>query len=62
MPLASRAFVAPAVLRPNSIALDLLMCVGGVSTSCLPPMRSNTWDELMKGAKSLSVSPEFASH
>eukprot|EP00957_Ditylum_brightwellii_P050316 3815741-Ditylum_brightwellii.AAC.1 len=62
MPLASRASVAPAVPRSNSIARDLLMCVWGVSTPCLPPMRLNTWDELTKGAKSLSVIPEFASH
>eukprot|EP00957_Ditylum_brightwellii_P009233 698540-Ditylum_brightwellii.AAC.1 len=62
MPLASRASVAPVVPRPNSIALDPLMCVWGVSTPCLPPMSSNTWDELMKCAKSLSVNPEFASH
>eukprot|EP00957_Ditylum_brightwellii_P148886 11335267-Ditylum_brightwellii.AAC.1 len=62
MPLASRVSVAPAVPRPNSIALDPLMCVWGVSMPCLPPMRSNTCDELTKGAKSLSVNPEFASH
>eukprot|EP00957_Ditylum_brightwellii_P187931 14308417-Ditylum_brightwellii.AAC.1 len=62
MPLASRAPVAPAVPRPISIALDPLMCGWGVSTPFLPPMRSNTWDELTKGAKSLSVDPEFALH
>eukprot|EP00957_Ditylum_brightwellii_P168186 12803439-Ditylum_brightwellii.AAC.1 len=62
MPLASRASVAPAVPMPNSIACDPLMCVWGVFTPCLPPIRSNTCDELTKGAKSLSVSPEFASH
>eukprot|EP00957_Ditylum_brightwellii_P007156 543481-Ditylum_brightwellii.AAC.1 len=62
MPLASRASVAPAVPRPNNIALDLLMCVWGVSMPCLPPIRSNTWDDLTKGAKSLSVNLKFASH
>eukprot|EP00957_Ditylum_brightwellii_P119070 9081737-Ditylum_brightwellii.AAC.1 len=62
MPLASRASVAPAVPRLNSIALDPLMGVWGVSTPCLPPMRSNTWNELTKGAKSLSVNLEFALH
>eukprot|EP00957_Ditylum_brightwellii_P100493 7660419-Ditylum_brightwellii.AAC.1 len=62
MPLASRASVAPAVPRPNSIALDPLMCVWGVPTPYLSSMRSNTWDELTKVAKSLSVNPEFASH
>eukprot|EP00957_Ditylum_brightwellii_P151929 11569518-Ditylum_brightwellii.AAC.1 len=62
MLIASRASVAPAVPRPNSIARDLLMCEWGVFTSCLPPIRSNTSDELTKGTKSLSVSPEFASH
>eukprot|EP00957_Ditylum_brightwellii_P122174 9316717-Ditylum_brightwellii.AAC.1 len=62
MPLASRASATPAVLRPNSIACDLLMCEWGVFTPCLPPIRLNTCDALMKGAKSLSVSPEFASH
>eukprot|EP00957_Ditylum_brightwellii_P172651 13142805-Ditylum_brightwellii.AAC.1 len=62
MPLASRASVTPAVLRLNSIALDPLMCVWGVSMPCLPPMRLNTWYELKKGAKSLSVNPEFALH
>eukprot|EP00957_Ditylum_brightwellii_P130390 9946888-Ditylum_brightwellii.AAC.1 len=62
MPLASRASVAPAVPRSNSIALVPLMCVWGVSTLCLPPMRSNTWVELTKRAKSLSFNPEFALH
>eukprot|EP00957_Ditylum_brightwellii_P057182 4332547-Ditylum_brightwellii.AAC.1 len=62
MRLASRASVAPAVPRPNIIALDLLMCVWCVSTPCLPTMRSNIWDELTKGTKSLSVNPEFALH
>eukprot|EP00957_Ditylum_brightwellii_P055605 4213701-Ditylum_brightwellii.AAC.1 len=62
MLLASRVSVAPAVPRPNSIARDPVMCVWGVFTLCLPPIRSNTWDELTKGTKSLSVSPEFASH
>eukprot|EP00957_Ditylum_brightwellii_P107578 8207659-Ditylum_brightwellii.AAC.1 len=62
MLLASWAYVAPAVPRPNSIARDPLMCEWGVFTPCLPHIRSNTCDELTKGAKSLFVSPEFASH
>eukprot|EP00957_Ditylum_brightwellii_P123026 9380113-Ditylum_brightwellii.AAC.1 len=62
MLLASNASVAPAVPSPNKIALDPFICEWGVSMPCLPPIKSNTCDELMNGAKSLSVNLEFALH
>eukprot|EP00957_Ditylum_brightwellii_P105059 8007668-Ditylum_brightwellii.AAC.1 len=60
MPLASNAFVAPAVPSPNEIALDPLIWVWGVSGQCCPPIKSNTCDALTNCAKSLSVNPECA--
>eukprot|EP00957_Ditylum_brightwellii_P179887 13703496-Ditylum_brightwellii.AAC.1 len=62
MPLASKTSVAPADPRPNSIALDPLTWVWSVFMPCLPPIKPNTCNELTKGAKSLPVSPEIASH
>eukprot|EP00957_Ditylum_brightwellii_P046218 3507009-Ditylum_brightwellii.AAC.1 len=62
MPLASNVSVVPAVPSPNKIALDPFICKWGVSIPYLPPIKLNTCDELTKGAKSLSVSPEFALH
>eukprot|EP00957_Ditylum_brightwellii_P187549 14282462-Ditylum_brightwellii.AAC.1 len=62
MPLASNVSVAPAVPSSNRMALDPFICQWGVSMPCLLPIKSNTCDELMNGAKSLSVSPEFVLH
>eukprot|EP00957_Ditylum_brightwellii_P059139 4487347-Ditylum_brightwellii.AAC.1 len=62
MPLASNAFVGPAVPSPNKIALDPLILVWGVSVPCHPPIKLKTFDALTNGAKSLSVNLEFASH
>eukprot|EP00957_Ditylum_brightwellii_P042888 3246883-Ditylum_brightwellii.AAC.1 len=50
MPLASNAFVAPAVPSPNKIALDPLICVWGVSGQCCSPIKSNTFDALTNSA------------
>eukprot|EP00957_Ditylum_brightwellii_P079328 6031342-Ditylum_brightwellii.AAC.1 len=62
MPLASNASLAHAVPSLNKIALAPCICEWGVSMPCLPPIKSNTCDELTNGTKSLSVSPEFALH